>query len=169
MGGKLRKLLRRANLAAQWRGPRGEAAKSLIQGIERRFDRLLQEGLEYHRGCPSCWAGRATGADGRATTPCALAQGERVLAAVRARPQGAVYNPAERDLRIEKLKMKRSVEFRTKLGAKDFAMLRSVLATPQQQGLNRIAVLTQRPAPGLDGAPAPEPRSAAVASGCHAP
>ncbi len=63
--------------------------------------------------------------------------------------------------------MKRSVEFRTKLGAKDFTMLRSVLATARQ-GLNRIAVLTQRPTPGLDGAPAPEPRSAAVASGCHA-
>ena len=47
----------------------------------------------------------------------------------------------EQDMRMMKLRMKISGCFRTARGARDFALLRSVLSTARKQGWNRIETL----------------------------
>jgi hypothetical protein len=52
-------------------------------------------------------------------------------------------NPAERTIRMEKLRIKVSGCMRTLTGARDFAAIRSYLATATRHGLNPLEVLTQ--------------------------
>ena len=54
-------------------------------------------------------------------------------------------NQAEQDMRMMKLRMKISGCFRTARGARDFALLRSVLSTARKQGWNRIETLMKTP------------------------
>ena len=55
-------------------------------------------------------------------------------------------NLAERDGRMMKLRQKISGGFRSKDGAKDFAVIRSVLSTARKQGWNMLQTLTANPA-----------------------
>ncbi len=72
----------------------------------------------------------------------------------------ATNNLAERDLRPLKVKQKISVSFRTKAGAQDFAVLRSVLETARKCRLNALDVLGINPVERMRrfayAAPAPE-------------
>jgi transposase len=54
-------------------------------------------------------------------------------------------NLAERDGRRMKLRQKNSGGFRSPDGAKDFAMIRSVLSTERKQGWNLLQTLTTDP------------------------
>ena len=55
-------------------------------------------------------------------------------------------NLAEQDGRMMKLRQKISGGFRSDDGAKDFAIIRSVLATARKQGWNMLRTLTSNPA-----------------------
>ena len=55
-------------------------------------------------------------------------------------------NLAEQDGRMMKLRQKISGGFRSDDGAKDFAIIRSVLATASKQGWNMLRTLTSNPA-----------------------
>ena len=51
-------------------------------------------------------------------------------------------NEAERDLRMMKLRQKISGGFRSRSGADDFAILRTIIATAQKQGWDILNTLT---------------------------
>jgi transposase len=55
-------------------------------------------------------------------------------------------NEAERDLRMMKVKMKISGGFRTMVGARTFARLRTVISTARKQGWNILHTLAENPA-----------------------
>jgi transposase len=55
-------------------------------------------------------------------------------------------NLAEQDGRMMKLRQKISGGFRSQNGAKDFAVIRSVLSTARKQGWDLIQTLTANPA-----------------------
>ena len=55
-------------------------------------------------------------------------------------------NSAEQAGRMMKLRQKISGGFRSEQGARDFAVIRSVIATAKKQGWNVIHTLTQPPA-----------------------
>ena len=54
-------------------------------------------------------------------------------------------NEAERDLRMMKLRQKISGGFRSRSGADDFAILRTVIATAQKQGRDVLNTLMGSP------------------------
>ena len=54
-------------------------------------------------------------------------------------------NEAERDLRMMKLRQKISGGFRSRSGADDFAVLRTIISTAQKQGRDVLDALTGSP------------------------
>jgi hypothetical protein len=73
-----------------------------------------------------------------------VASVEAVIEALRA--ENVTNNLAERDARMMKLRQKISGGFRSENGAKDFAVIRSVLSTARKQRWNMLRTLTAEPA-----------------------
>ena len=146
----MQQLLRRANRAVWIVGERGKALpRSLLERIERRYDQLVREALAHHQALPALPSGRRGRKKRRPGHNLALRLRDRresVLRFVRDERVPFTNNQAEQDLRMMKLRMKISGGFRSEQGARDFAILRSVLSTARKQGLNRIEVLLQGPA-----------------------
>ena len=59
-------------------------------------------------------------------------------------------NEAERDLRMMKLRQKISGGFRSRSGADDFAILRTIIATAQKQGRDVLNTLMGSPDSFID-------------------
>jgi transposase len=68
----------------------------------------------------------------------------RIPAALRV-PAGGNFGLAEQDGRMMKLRQKISGGFRSEDGAKDFAVIRSVLSTARKQGWNMLYTLAAEP------------------------
>ena len=121
-------------------------SKKRLASLISRFERYLQEGLDYHRTLdplpPRGKRGRKRRRPGhnlaRRLSSCRdgtlLCLHDPLLVP-------ATNNLSERDLRPLKLKQKISGRFRTKGGAWDFTILRSVLETARKQGWNALETL----------------------------
>jgi transposase len=148
---KMQRLLRRAchltNLARAQSLP---LRPSLIALIEQCYDGILASGLAFHDAQPAL-----TKAGRRGRTPRRVGHNllrrlstrkEDVLRFLNDRDVPFTNNLAEQDGRMMKLRQKISGGFRSQEGAKDFAIIRSVLSTARRQGWNMLQTLTSEPA-----------------------
>jgi transposase len=148
---KMQRLLRQACHATNLARERGVPLKpGLITLIERCYDTVLAEGMAFHEGQPVL---TKTGRRGRPPRRV----GHNLLLRLSSRKQDVLRfltdpsvpftnNLAERDGRMMKLRQKISGGFRSEDGAKDFAVIRSVLSTARKQGWNMLQTLTAKPA-----------------------
>ena len=149
--GKMQRLLRRAchatNLAREWGVP---LKPGLIALIERCYDGILANGLAFHEAQPALAKAKRRGRPPRRV-------GHNLLIRLSTRKPDVLRfltdpsvpftnNLAERDGRMMKLRQKISGGFRSEDGAKDFAVIRSVLSTARKQGWNMLETLTAEPA-----------------------
>ena len=148
---KMQRLLRRACHATNLAREQGVPLKpGLIALIERCYDGILAEGIVFHEGQPALAKTRRRGRQPRRV-------GHNLLLRLSTRKQDVLRflidpsvpftnNLAERDGRMMKLRQKISGGFRSENGAKDFAVIRSVLSTARKQGWNMLQTLTAEPA-----------------------
>jgi transposase len=148
---KMQRLLRHACHATNRARERGVPLKpALIALIERRYDTVLAEGTAFHEGQPALAKTRRRGRPPRRV-------GHNLLLRLSTRKPDVLRfltdpsvpftnNLAERDGRMMKLRQKISGGFRSEDGAKDFAVIRSVLSTARKQGWNMLQTLTAEPA-----------------------
>src|SRR3954447_10621724 len=151
---RMQRLLRRACHATNLARDRGVPLKpSLIAGIERCYDAILAEGLAFHAAQPALVA--AAAAAQRRGRP-ARRVGHNLLLRLSTRKQDVLRfltdprvpftnNLVERDGRMMKLRQKISGGFRSEAGAKDFAVIRSLLSTARKQGWDLLQTLTSDP------------------------
>ena len=121
----------------------------LLARLARGYDRLLVEALAFHESQPPLPS------PGRHGTPrrrkghnLALRLHERRDETLRFLTDPQVpftNNEAERDLRMMKLRQKISGGFRSRSGADDFAILRTIIATAQKQGRDVLNTLMGSP------------------------
>jgi transposase len=148
---KMQRLLRRACHATNAARAQGVPLKTaLVALIERCYDGILADGLAFHEGQPALAKTRRRGRPPRRV-------GHNLLLRLSTRKPDVLRfltdpsvpftnNLAERDSRMMKLRQKISGGFRSQDGAKDFAIIRSVLSTARKQGWNMLQTLNAEPA-----------------------
>src|SRR5215469_10997748 len=147
---KMQRLLRRAchaaNLARQQDVP---LKAGLVALFDRCYDTILAEGLAFHQAQPALAKARRRGRQPRRVGHNLLLRlSTRKLDVLRFLTDPSVpftNNLAEQDGRMMKLRQKISGGFRSEDGAKDFAVIRSVLSTARKQGWNMLQTLTSTP------------------------
>lgn len=151
---RMQRLLRRAchatHLARERDGP---LKPSLVKRFQRRYDAIIAEGIAFHEAQPPLPAkgslGKRRGRPPRRT-------GHNLLLRLSTRQDDVLRfltdprvpftnNLAEQAARMMKLRQKISGGFRSEQGARDFAVIRSLIATAKKQGWNIIHTLTQSP------------------------
>lgn len=115
-------------------------SRTRMDGLERRYDQLIAQGLTAFPPHP-----RAPNASGRTAQHPATnlllrlrQHRDAVLAFLRYPDVPFDNNLAERDLRMMKVKQKISGCFRTWTGAETFVAIRSYLSTARKQGLSML-------------------------------
>ena len=148
---RMQRLLRRACHAVNLAQARGKPlTPRLIERFQRRYDAIAAVGLAFHAALPPLPARGKRGRPPRRT-------GHNLLLRLTQRRDDVLRfltdprvpftnNPAEQAARMMKLRQKISGGFRAEQGARDFAVIRTVIATAQKQGWNIIHTLTQPPA-----------------------
>ena len=148
---KMQRLLRLACHLTNLARERGVPLKpGLIALIERRYDAIVAQGLAFHETQPPLGKTRRRGRPPRRV-------GHNLLVRLSTRRQDVLRfltdptvpftnNLGEQDGRMMKLRQKISGGFRSEDGAKDFAVIRSVLSTARKQGWNMLQTLTADPA-----------------------
>ena len=120
----------------------------LLARLVRGYDRLLVEALAFHESQPPLSPprpGRRGAPKRRKGHNLALRLHERRDETLRFLTDPQVpftNNEAERDLRMMKLRQKISGGFRSRSGADDFAVLRTIIATAQKHGRDVVKALT---------------------------
>ena len=147
----MQRLLRRACHATNLAREQGVSLKpGLIALFDRRYDAILAEGLVFHEAQPALAKARRRGRPPRRVGHNLLLRlSNRKRDVLRFLTDPAVpftNNLAEQDGRMMKLRQKISGGFRSEDGAKDFAVIRSVLSTARKQGWNMLQTLTNNPA-----------------------
>ena len=147
----MQRLLRRACHATNLAREQGVSLKpGLIALFDRRYDAILAEGLVFHEAQPALAKARRRGRPPRRVGHNLLLRlSNRKHDVLRFLTDPAVpftNNLAEQDGRMMKLRQKISGGFRSEDGAKDFAVIRSVLSTARKQGWNMLQTLTNTPA-----------------------
>jgi transposase len=147
---RMQRLLRHAchavNLAREQDVP---LKPGLIALIERRYAAIVADGLAFHEGQPALTRTRPRGRPPRRV-------GHNLLLRLCTHRQDVLRfltdplvpftnNLAERDGRMMKLRQKISGGFRSDDGAKDFAVIRSVLSTARKQGWHMLQTLNEEP------------------------
>jgi len=147
---RMQRLLRQAchatHLARERDGP---LKPSLVNRFQRRYDAIVAEGLAFHEAQPPL---PVTGRRGRPRRRT----GHNLLLRLSTRKDDVLRfltdprvpftnNLAEQAARMMKLRQKISGGFRSEQGARDFAVIRSLIATAKKQGWNIIDTLTQSP------------------------
>jgi transposase len=148
---RMQRLLRRACHAGNLAQARGNPpTPRLIERFQRRYDAIAAVGLAFHAALPPLPARGKRGCPPRRTGHHLLLRlTPRRDDVLRFLPDPRVpftNNPAEQAARMMKLRQKISGGFRAEQGARDFAVIRTVIATAQKQGWNIIHTLTQPPA-----------------------
>jgi len=148
---RMQRLLRRACHAANLARERDVPLKPALIGlIGRRYDAILANGLAFHEGQPALAKTRSRGSPPRRVGHNLLLRlSNRRADVLRFLTDPRVpftNNLAEQDGRMMKLRQKISGGFRSEEGAKDFAVIRSVLSTARKQGWNMLQTLTGEPA-----------------------
>jgi transposase len=153
---QMQRLLRRAchatHLARQRDGPLRPA---LVDLIRRRYEAIVTAGLACHEAQPPLVPRPATDTPRRRGRP-PRRTGHNLLLRLQTRRDDVLRflsdpavpftnNEAERDGRMMKVRQKISGGFRSEQGARDFAVLRSLLGTARKQGWNLLHTLTQTP------------------------
>ena len=152
---KMQRLLRRACHATNLAREQGVPVKpGLIALIERSYDAIVAQGLAFHEAQPALVSAAAK-ARRRGRPPRRV--GHNLLLRLSTRKPDVLRfltdprvpftnNLAEQDGRMMKLRQKISGGFRSEDGAKDFAVIRSLLSTARKQGWDLLATLTSDPA-----------------------
>jgi len=147
---RMQRLLRRACHATNLAHEQGAPLKpGLIALIERCYDAVLVQGLAFHAAQPALAKSRRRGRPPRRV-------GHNLLLRLSTRKSDVLRfltdpsvpftnNLAERDARMMKLRQKISGGFRSDGGAKDFAVIRSLLSTARKQGWDMLKTLTTQP------------------------
>lgn len=147
---RMQRLLCRACHATHLAGGRdGPLKPSLVNRFQRRYDAIVAEGLAFHEAQPPL---PVTGRRGRPRRRT----GHNLLLRLSTRKDDVLRfltdsrvpftnNLAEQAARMMKLRQKISGGFRSEQGARDFAVIRSLIATAKKQGWNIIDTLTQAP------------------------
>jgi transposase len=147
----MQRLLRRACHTTNLAREQGVPLKpGLIALIERCYDAIVAGGLRFHETQPALTKTRPRGRPPRRV-------GHNLLLRLSTRKQDVLHfltdprvpftnNLAERDGRMMKLRQKISGGFRSENGAKDFAVIRSLLSTARKQQWDMLAILTSDPA-----------------------
>ena len=142
MQGLLRRACHATNLARQCGRP---LEASFITRIQRRYDAIVNEGMNFHRAQPALGRSQHGGRRPRRI-------GHNLLARLRERKEDVLRflsdpdvpftnTQAERDARMMKLRQKISGGFRSQAGAEDFATIRAALSTAKKQGWDILAAL----------------------------
>jgi len=147
---KMQRLLRLASHATNLAHEQGAPLKpSLIVLIERCYDAVLAEGMAFHEAQPalakSCRRGRPPRRVGHNLLLRLSIRKSDVLRFLTDPNVPFTNNLAERDARVMKLRQKISGGFRSDGGAKDFAVIRSLLSTARKQGWDMLETLTTQP------------------------
>jgi transposase len=153
---RMQRLLRRACHATHLARDRDAPLKpALVDLIRRRYDAIVAEGLAFHEAQPSLAPATTKGGKRRRGRP-PRRTGHNLLLRLETRKDDVLRfltdpavpftnNEAERDGRMMKVRQKISGGFRSEQGARDFAVIRSLIATAKKQGWNIIQALTQNP------------------------
>ena len=146
----MQRLLRRACHATNLAREQGVVLNlGLIALFDRCYDAILAEGLEFHEAQPALVKMRRRGRPPRRV-------GHNLLLRLSSRTSDVLRfltDPtvpftntlAEQDGRMMKLRQKISGGFRSEDGAKDFAVIRSVLSTARKRGWNMLQTLNATP------------------------
>ena len=151
---KMQRLLRRACHATHL--ARGVPLEPrLVDLFRRRYDIIVTEGLAFHQDQPPLATPPTSGGRKRRGRP-PRRTGHNLLLRLSTRKDDVLRflddstvpftnNQAERDGRMMKVRQKISGGFRSQEGARDFAVIRSLISTARKQGWNVIHALTQDP------------------------
>ena len=150
---RMQQLLRRACHAANLARARGDPVPPrLVERFQRRYDAIVAEGLDFHEALPPLPPKR--GGTGKRRGRPRRRTGHNLLLRLQTRREDVLRfltdprvpftnNLAEQALRMMKLRQKISGGFRCEQGAKEFATIRSLIATAKKQGWNVLETLTQ--------------------------
>lgn len=153
---RMQRLLRRACHAANCARQRDvPLSPVLIDLVRRRYDAIIAEGMAFHEALPPL-AAAAARTKHRRQGRRPHRTGHNLLFRLKTRKDDALRflidpavpftnNQAERDGRMMKLRQKISGGFRSEQGARDFAVIRTLIATAKKQGWNILQALAQTP------------------------
>jgi transposase len=147
---RMQRLLRRACHATNLACAQGVPPKpGLITLIERSYDAIVAQGVAFHTAQPALAKAARRGRQPRRV-------GHNLVLRLSTRKSDVLRfltdprvpftnNLAERDGRMMKLRQKISGGFRSENGAKDFAIIRSLLSTARKQGWDLLHTLISDP------------------------